>query len=263
MYNVFPLILARTTETAEAYEKLFKITQQKIEKILKDGIGYDGIKAHIEMVWASDLHTFWLISKNIHWSPSGTNCFCPYCKTQWISRHQIKNTPLRGKGEWKNVISPSLDDPWKHFVFCVLHGDVRGTEKLLELTCQLMCDYTIKGMYFYDNIEMKDEKKRHEGISKFNTALRHMGVKMFSIKEPKQVDKNLEGKIDHSNQLDGVCVLKKLLTRVGKEALLFSDKNGKDNIKKFFKVSCTTVRLCGVLVEFMFLVMEVVGSNPV
>ncbi len=131
VFNVLPLILARTTETKEAYAEMFTNLRQEIERVLKEGIMYDDIKYLVEFVWTSDLHTLWLISDDI-FSPPGSTCqFCPYCKATWMNRINLR---IECRETWKNKVSGELNNPWKHFVFCALHADCRGTEKLLELS---------------------------------------------------------------------------------------------------------------------------------
>lgn len=141
VYNVFPLILARSKETKEAYRTISPRLHSDIEKLLCDGLQYEQVKYNIQFVWTSDLHTFWLISEHISYSHNGNTCFCPYCMATVPQRAELNKEK---RIHWDNVVSSALNDPWLHFVFCILHADCRGSERLIQLTYMILVDNTSK-----------------------------------------------------------------------------------------------------------------------
>lgn len=111
VYNVLPLVLARSKETKQSYEQIFRKLQPQIDSVLKRGINYEGVRHAIELVWGSDLHTFYMISHNYSLNPaSDPHCkFCPYCTSTWMERHQLDCGP--STEPWRNMISPEMNDP--------------------------------------------------------------------------------------------------------------------------------------------------------
>ena len=87
VYNVFPLILLGARESKELYSEM-KLLSWELMDITTKGLNINNkTLKKIQFVWASDLSTFWQITKNKSCNPKQKDCqFCPYCTTTWATR---------------------------------------------------------------------------------------------------------------------------------------------------------------------------------
>lgn len=99
-----------------------------IEKISKHGVNVGLRKFDVKFVWASDLSTYWKMTSEPSSGPLDPDwSFCPYCSSTWKNRER-NGAQKDWKCQWKCFTGSN------EFVFCSIHADMRGTEKMLQIT---------------------------------------------------------------------------------------------------------------------------------